>query len=932
MSYTVETIDVKINIDAATVAQAIANVKSRLQEIPRKLDVQINPIMQQIGKINQAAKIKVDADISPMTERINNYLNRTHNIRVSASIGQGASELQAMGASARDAQAPIQSVTATLKQLDKEAAQVSRRVQTLSRHLTGLRSTAGSAQSAIHRLTLAERQNTTAARNNATAERQRAAATRQAAAALNQNTTATQRNTNSQQQQNTQQQTTERSLSSIVAQSTLLTMAIQKGIDLTKKATQAIIDMGKNGIAAAMELQEARGLFRVTFDGILDDAENAANNILEVFPSTEQAVKQEMALLANNLDGIGFDGSMALSISKTFQMLSKDMGSFVNVDSSRYFNALNGALNGEVMSLARLGISVKENAMDHELLMMGIDTTSQKLSDYDKALLRTIIILQQTRKGQGDFARTMESPSNRLVRIRATLANISQHIGGILLPAVSALMSYVEPALAKVEGWLEKINELYGYKDDDAGDSVADDANASRMTAEEYITEKARQAYENINKKKKQTASEVNDKDEKSAKKVRNLLLGIDAVNKLSSSGSGNDKEDEEEPVYTDLLEEIYKLMEKDYQQRLKEQLDRNKKEKEEFGRHTEKKDDAEAIAKANAEGRAYVSKDEQIQILDSAGKKQADTIKSYIDRLMIGDKKDNTPIKEEKKQAENDRERRDALSLVKNYRPADNAEINEDVQFLTPMWDANEEVAKKAEEKRQAIMDGLMNDTTLKFQSGVEVFGRKIVNVITGGWLQRQLDEQAERMRKNGASEQEVANYRDIGYAPKTAAKIEKMYQEAIQSYGIDEKFGLIEARMNAGVVRDRFRGTAAGYTQAIEKPVSAERIQELGNKNFSLFSATTKAAEHLSNFTTNYERQIRQNADATQKAAESMERAAQNVRDSKQEVAVTVTCDTDLLAAQVQQRMATSNVKRGKSTQYTYGSFGTSRWGYNR
>ena len=459
MSYTVETIDVKINIDAATVTQAIANVKARLSEIPRKIDVQINPVMAQIGKINQQAKIKVDADISPMVERINNYLGRTHNIRVSASIGQGASELQAMGASARDAQAPIQSVTATLKQLDREAAQVSRRVQSLNRQLAALRSSATSAQSAVRRLTTAERQHTTAMRSNSTATRQHTTATRQNTTAMRQNAAAAQQQAAAAQRNSTQHQGLRGSLASVVTQSTLLGVAIQQGINLTQRMTQSIASMGLSGIEAAMDLQEARGLFKVTFDGIEADAEAAVQRITNIFPALEGTIKQEMGLFANNLDGVGFAPDMALSLSETFSALSRDMGSFTNVNASRYFNALTGAINGETMALANLGISTKENALNHELMILGLDTTSQKLDDYDKALLRTIVILQNTRKGQNDFARTMNSPSNTLVRMKSTLESISTHIGNVLLPVVANLFHMWSQCLRRLTGGFPRLTK-----------------------------------------------------------------------------------------------------------------------------------------------------------------------------------------------------------------------------------------------------------------------------------------------------------------------------------------------------------------------------------------------------------------------------------------------------------------------------------------
>lgn len=113
----------------------------------------------------------------------------------------------------------------------------------------------------------------------------------------------------------------------------------------------------------------------------------------------------------------------ALKMSKGISLLSEDMASFYNLDSSEAFNKLRAGLTGETEPLKALGILVDENTVKQAVYSEGIAQNGAELTQQQKVLARYVAILKQTGNAQGDLARTIDSPANQLRLLKIKLVN-----------------------------------------------------------------------------------------------------------------------------------------------------------------------------------------------------------------------------------------------------------------------------------------------------------------------------------------------------------------------------------------------------------------------------------------------------------------------------------------------------------------------------
>ena len=112
------------------------------------------------------------------------------------------------------------------------------------------------------------------------------------------------------------------------------------------------------------------------------------------------------------------------------------MASFNNQDPERDVGAFSRWLAGEAEPLRRFGIFISEARVQTEAYASGIAKAGEELTDAQKIQARFNIIMQDTKKQQGDFARTVgESLPNQLRKLKAQLIDVAAGVGKELLPA-----------------------------------------------------------------------------------------------------------------------------------------------------------------------------------------------------------------------------------------------------------------------------------------------------------------------------------------------------------------------------------------------------------------------------------------------------------------------------------------------------------------
>jgi hypothetical protein len=170
-------------------------------------------------------------------------------------------------------------------------------------------------------------------------------------------------------------------------------------------------------------------------------------------------------------------------------------------------------------TLDKYGANIRNVNLQQKLNELGIQANISALNQNDKALLRTIILLENTKYAWGDNAQTLNRGANQLRMLKSNFANLSRTIGNIFLPTVVAILPYINGLVVALQRLAERIVKLLGNTDFDwGGTGGADETSLS------YLYDDADQLSDNL------------DDATSSAKKLKNELMGFDEINKLSDN------------------------------------------------------------------------------------------------------------------------------------------------------------------------------------------------------------------------------------------------------------------------------------------------------------------------------------------------------------------------------------------------------------
>ena len=294
-----------------------------------------------------------------------------------------------------------------------------------------------------------------------------------------------------------------------------------------KKLKTGIVALGigkviKDSIKMGMDAVESDNLFETSLgkwsDSVRDWSEETANAL----GLNAVAIRKNTGVIYNMTSSMGVAEDNALKMSKGISLLSEDMASFYNLDSSEAFNKLRAGLTGETEPLKALGILVDENTVKQVAYSEGIAQNGAELTQQQKVLARYVAILKQTGNAQGDLARTIDSPANQLRLLKNQVSQLGLAFSNFLMPVISAVLPYITAFVKVITSALNTLAKFMGLKS----------TNASNETAK-------------ISSNVGGLGSGLDDANKK-AKKLKGTLASFDEMNVLqdnssdsSSSGTG---------------------------------------------------------------------------------------------------------------------------------------------------------------------------------------------------------------------------------------------------------------------------------------------------------------------------------------------------------------------------------------------------------
>ena len=275
----------------------------------------------------------------------------------------------------------------------------------------------------------------------------------------------------------------------------------------------------KDSITAGMDAIESDSLFETSLGENADAVRSWSDEVSNTLGLNAVAMRKNTGVIYNMTSSMGVAEDNALKMSKGISLLSEDMASFYNLDSSEAFNKLRAGLTGETEPLKALGILVDENTIKQVAYSEGIAQNGAELTQQQKVMARYVAILKQTGNAQGDLARTINSPSNQLRILKQQVTNLGIAFSNFLMPIISAVLPYITAFTKVVTQALNGLAGLLGLKGD-SGD-------ASKET---------QKISDNVGG----LAGDY-DKATKSAKKLKGSLAGFDEMNVLQDKSSDSE-------------------------------------------------------------------------------------------------------------------------------------------------------------------------------------------------------------------------------------------------------------------------------------------------------------------------------------------------------------------------------------------------------
>ena len=206
------------------------------------------------------------------------------------------------------------------------------------------------------------------------------------------------------------------------------------------KIGQMLLNIGKDALQAASDLEEVQNVVDVTFGASAKQIDTWAKNAGTQFGLTETQAKKFASTMGAMMKSSGVAGDEITKMSTDLAGLAADMASFYNLDFDEAFQKIRSGISGETEPLKQLGINMSVANLEAYALSQGLGKTFKEMSQGEQVMLRYQYMMQATADAQGDFSRTSDGYANSMRQMQTNIDGIKTKIGQLLKgPALEAL-------------------------------------------------------------------------------------------------------------------------------------------------------------------------------------------------------------------------------------------------------------------------------------------------------------------------------------------------------------------------------------------------------------------------------------------------------------------------------------------------------------
>lgn len=260
---------------------------------------------------------------------------------------------------------------------------------------------------------------------------------------------------------------------------------------------------------------EALNLFNVAMGDCAEAAMDYAKTVEAVMGIDLKEWLTYQGAFFQLADGYGIASASSEKMSQNLTQLAYDLSSLWNTDVETAFQKLQSGMSGQIKGLKAWGINVSVAQLRQTALAHGIDLSTAKMTEAQKATLRYITIMEQTTNAQGDLARTIITPSNALRILNAQWTQAKRAMGQVVSVIAVKVIPWFQALVQIIKEAAQSLANALGYELPDIDYSGISVDTGSFEDASDSLGEAA-----------------------DNAKELKKSLLGIDELNVMTDNSS----------------------------------------------------------------------------------------------------------------------------------------------------------------------------------------------------------------------------------------------------------------------------------------------------------------------------------------------------------------------------------------------------------
>lgn len=212
---------------------------------------------------------------------------------------------------------------------------------------------------------------------------------------------------------------------------------------------------------------ENLNLLDVAYKNNTEEAKEFVNTLTEMYGLDESWAYRQVGIFKQLANAMGLSDEAGNRLAKTLTQLAIDTSSLYNIGVDETSQILQSGLAGQTKPVRRLGGDITMSTLQSTLDRNRIQKDISSLNYAEKRLVIVASILQQTRKAQGDWGRTIGSVANQQRIFQQQTERLSRALGNVFLPIIKVILPYLNGflmALVEIVNWLAK---LVGFKEED---------------------------------------------------------------------------------------------------------------------------------------------------------------------------------------------------------------------------------------------------------------------------------------------------------------------------------------------------------------------------------------------------------------------------------------------------------------------------------